>query len=127
MRCFPAAELLLDAERSADRALMAAELAFTEAWRSFKASVLAIMAAVMVAREALRSLVQGEAEGGLVVVLAAAGVGVVAAGAEESRTAHRNDAAMGACGRLVVGSGSGWWWGSAGCGVAAAVVMGIGI
>jgi len=67
---------------------MAATLAFTEAWRSFMASVLAFMAAVMVAREALRSLVQGEADGGLVVVVAAASVGVVAAGAEESRTAR---------------------------------------
>ena len=65
--CFPAAELLLDAEHSADRALMAAALA--------------LMAAVMVAREASRSLVQGEADGGLVVVVAAAGVGVVAVAA----------------------------------------------
>jgi hypothetical protein len=34
---------LLDAERSADRALMVAALAFTEAWRSLMASVLAFM------------------------------------------------------------------------------------
>ena len=42
------------------------------------AAALALMAAMMVAREASRS-VQGEADGGLVVVVAAAGVGVVTA------------------------------------------------
>jgi hypothetical protein len=41
------------------------------------------MAAVMVAREASRSLVQGEADGGLVVVVVAAGDGVVAAAAAD--------------------------------------------
>ena len=46
------------------------------------AAALALMAAVMVAREASRS-VQGEADGGLVVVAAAAGVGVVAAAAAD--------------------------------------------
>jgi hypothetical protein len=41
------------------------------------ASVLAFMAVVMVSREALRSVVQGEADGGLVVVVAAADGGDV--------------------------------------------------